>query len=283
MIRAAILLALAVGFAPAESSAQIPDISATPHQLRTMTPPQLGALLFNAESPPFADSWVEGPTLQWSAISVMLATIPASTGYGGLCSLTIGAAFFRAPETRGEDVAVHLSATPWIRNAFVLTDDVPSLQPVTGDDGCAERLPYAREYVRPTVFHVTDATEDSRIDFKTSSSAETARFALAALMAARDAAKRLPVAKERCYTGYTDIPRSCGDPAAFVRTFYMRQVTWLAITRCKGAKTLCVEGVIRGLTGGGVDHVFVTTGETGFTASPTIRAITVRAGDDPIE
>ena len=63
----------------------------------------------------------------------------------------------------------------------------------------------------------------------------------------------------------------------------MRQIVWLTITRCPGTKTLCVDGAIQGLRGDGLDHMVVATGETSFAAaSPTVRAITVRAGSDPI-
>jgi hypothetical protein len=261
--------------------AQIPDLTATPHQLRTMSPAQLGSLIFGAEAPAFTDSWVEGPTQHWKAISVNLATTPAPTGYSGLCAVTIGSAYF--DWTIGEsheDRPSPLIATPFTHHAFILTSDDPGLEP--GDDGyCGRRRPLSESVMAPTILYVVYPGSPQSLP---GPDAGAARFGLLALIAARKAAGQMKVAAERCTTGFTDIPAACGDPAAFVSRFYMRQVMGVRIAPCPNAKTLCVDGAITGLNGEGVDHVIVATGETSFAgnAGPTVRSITVRAGSDPV-
>ena len=280
MIRFALSAVLLV-VAATGARAQIPNLTATPHQLRTMSPAQLGSLIFGAGAPAFTDSWVEGPTQHWKAISVNLATTPAPSGYSGLCAITTGTAYF--DWTIGEsheDKPSRLVATPFTRDAFILTSDEPGLEP--GDDGaCGRRRPLSESVMAPTILHVSYPGSPYALP---GPDAGAARFGLLALIAARDAAGKMKVIAERCATGFTDIPAACGDPAAFVGRFYLRQVMWLGIAPCPASKMLCVDGAITGLNGDGVDHIVVATGETSFAGNvkPSVRSITVRTGSDPV-
>ncbi|MEP9358877.1 hypothetical protein [Sphingomonas sp. KR3-1] len=276
------LLGLALALASPEAFAQIPDISATPHSLRTMSPSQLGALLFGEGSPPFTDAWVEGPTRRWRAITVDLATTPVPTGYDGLCALKTATTYFMETETPREDEPVQLGTSLWVNDVFLLTSDNPGLQPSTGSTGCIARKPLSEYVVPPTILRVENSLKDGRPD----TDPAVPRFALSALIAAQKQAEHQHVSVERCSTGFTDVPAACGDPGAFVRGFYLRQVIALTVARCPKASTLCIDAAVQGLGGFGLDHVVVATGETIISEKPasaiSVRSIVARAGSDPI-
>lgn len=273
---------LALALASPEAFAQIPDISATPHSLRTMSPSQLGALLFGADAPPFTDAWVEGPTRSWRAISVELATTPVPTGYDGLCALKTATTYFMRTEAPREDEPVKLGTSLWVNDAFLLTSDRPGLHPSAMNDACAARKPLSEDVLPPTILRVANHLKDGRPDMDPAAP----RFALAALLSAQKQAETKRVEVERCATGFIDTPAACGDPGAFVRNFYLRQVIALTVARCPKASTLCIDAAVQGLGGFGLDHIVVATDETSISDKPAsaigVRSIVVRAGSDPI-
>ena len=281
-MRASVLGAL-LALAPVAASAQIPDITATPHELRTKTPAQLGTLLFGAESPTFTDSWVEGPTREWRAIRVDLATTPEETGFAGLCRLTVASTYFLTVKPGAEDSPLEVGTSQHASEAYVLTSDRPELTRSDTQGSCKIRKPLSSYPIPPTILRVLDASDAANPQAATSAAA---RFGLVALRAAQAFAQKHAITAERCPAGFADIPASCGDPAAFVRSFYFRQVESLLLVRCEKSESICVDAAVAGLDGSGMDHVVIDTGEAAVRDDArlviTPKSVILRSGGNPI-
>lgn len=279
------VLALSILLAAPASAGDIPDISILPYALRTMSPGQLGSLLFGANAPPFEQAWVEGPTRQDVSISVDLATTPRPTGYVGLCQFTLGNAYFgRLGQPWNEGQPVNAVATPRFDDAFLLTSDRPGLMRRLDDPSCVKLRPLSfSNAMVPTILHVSYSRDGKNIR---ADSAPAARYGVAALMAAQNAAEKIRIRIKNCASGFTDIPASCGDPKAFVKSFYLRQVWWLSVAPCPGVKTICVRAMVNALSGSGQNVVLISTGESTVDGDieipPVIKSIEVHAGGDPI-
>jgi hypothetical protein len=139
-------------------------------------------------------------------------------------------------------------------------------------------------YPPPTILRVWD--ESGAKDSQGATPAAT-RFGLVALREAQAFARTHEIKAERCTGGFTYVPASCGDPAAFVSSFYFRQVVGLVLMRCPSKETVCIDATIQGLMRDGEDHLMVETDATSVDEGPLplarIRSITVLAGSTPIE
>ncbi len=249
-----------------------------------MTAAQLGTLLFGTESPAFTDSWVEGPTREWRAIRVDLATTPNETGFAGLCRLTVASTYFLWTDKPGaEDSPLEAGSSQHASEAYLLGSDRPELTRTDLRGSCKMRKPLSSYPMPPTILRVWDGS--GAVDAQAATPVAT-RFGLVALRSAQAFAGKHEIKAERCTAGFTDVPASCGDPAAFVRSFYFRQIENLLLVRCKDSDSICVDAAVTGLGGNGVDHILIDTGERTLRddarLSITPRSVTVRAGGDPI-
>lgn len=286
MIRFSLFLALLI-VAPIGATAQIPEIQRTAYQLRTMAPAELGNLLFGEKSPPFTDKWIEGPTRDWTSLSVDLAATPASTGYDGLCRVVTGTAYFIWPpgSSRGEDDPLDLGMTPRSETLFFLTHDAADLSAIAVDASgpCAKQRPLQPFPSFRRLIGVWHSTDGAGFE---SGSVDAVRFGVRAFIAGRKAAQTMSVAVERCGTGFVNVPASCGDPGAFVRSIYLRQIAAIVVMQCSGSMKLCVDVTVEGLGGTGTDHIVLATADSRLGESgeklPTIDSIAVRAGGDPV-
>lgn len=276
------LAALAALSWPVAAEAQIPDVQATPHQLRTMTVHELRDLIFGPTAPAFTDAWVEGPTRQRDDITVELATRPTSTGYAGLCQAELGNVYFLIdPRNRGEDVAVELSMTPRVRRVFLIFEG-SSLTPTT-DTGC-DHMPSP---LGPHAATATGIRVSPNVAYAGKDDAVVAQFAFSAMIAARKAAGSLTVATERCYHGSGGIPYACDAPADYIRSIYLRDIETLAVSPCAAAGSLCVDATVKRPFGRGWDHVVIQTRYSRVEehlpgSTMEIASLAIRAGDDPI-
>ena len=277
-------LLVCVTIRPLAAVAQIPDITALPRELRTMSPAALGNLLFGSDAPKFTDSWVQGPTRDYLSITIDLATTPTETGFNGLCAVEVAStAFGWNTQLRSENVPVRIESDPAVRKRFVLTSDAAGFEPTSSPSSCAALKLLTPQVITPTILAVWERTP-SGID---EASAATARFALATMAASRVAAIKLRVKAERCSIGFVDVPASCGDPAAFAHSYYLRQIEGILVDRCPDGRTMCVDASIADLHGRDIDHVVVRTGLKRVPSDPRtpiqIVSVTVRAGSDPVD
>jgi hypothetical protein len=263
------------------AAGDIPDISVPPQMLRTMSAQELGTLLLGKDAPRFVDAWVEGPTVQFDAITVDLASAPRTTRYAGLCEADFTNAYFRWPAgKRGELVPAGLGMTPYLRTQFMVTSDEPDLRvanvPAQACSVSNNLVGYAA-YASTAVFFHPGGNAALK-----AGTPEMARFAFAAFLSARET-KTATARAERCHAGYVDIPALCNDPAAFIRSTYLRHVDSLLVKPCDGV-TLCVDVAVTPDRGG--HHILITTDrettELRERARPGVKSIVVRAGPDPI-
>jgi hypothetical protein len=274
------------------AAAQMSDVTITPHSLRTMSTAQLRSSLFGSEAPDFVESWVEGPTLRSTFLNIQLATRPRPTAYLGLCSVEIGSVSARWEIGRQIEDAPLKMAKGRVVHRFLLTDDEPSLVRGSAEAGACSRKSALFSDIGPQPIDVFYADGRNLI----TTNADAARFGYTALRAAQKASTRLPLTTQRCASGFTDIPLACNAPAAFLRTRKLREVSWLMVTRCDGAPTLCLDIAIARFDGCdlpvwagpcGEDHVVVTTDldapPEGDTLDAThIKGIEIRAGSTPV-
>jgi len=277
------------------ATAQTPDVSVTPHRLRTLTTSELRALLFDSSAPQFVESWVQGPTYRLEYIDVELASQPRQTAYSGLCEVEIGRASMQwSVGKQTEDAPLEvLKGSTW--RHFMLASDTPTL--VRGGDQpdrCLSISAFSR--IRGLGPLPIPVWFFPRSPFA-SDDADAARFGFAAVIAAQHAAKRLPVQTERCNSGFTDIPLACNAPADFVRSRYLRDVHALIIEQCAGSEALCVDATITRSSdcsaplwwanSCGEDHVFIETNAGSLAEGEkldagSIKAITIRPGATPV-
>jgi hypothetical protein len=283
------LLLLLAGSAAAAQTVVV----VSPHRLRTMTPSELRALLFDPNAPEFVESWVQGPTHRLEYIDVELASRSRPTVYSGLCSVEMGYTSSRwmvGKQTEDSPLEMRKGRT---QRYFMLASDRPTLDRGAGQaEDCSGISAFARiRGTGPQPVPVWFSPQSPT----TSADADAARFGFAAVIAAQQAAKRLPVPTERCWAGSTDIPLACNAPADFVQSRYLRDIRALVIERCTASDTLCVDATIARsnncgtpwwwANGCGEDHLVIETEARSLAealGAIGVKSLLIRAGATPI-
>ena len=275
--RLAPLALLAAAGAVAVHAAGIPKIASTPRDLRAMPSAQLGALMFGRAAPAFAFTRVEAPATGYSTYFVRLATPPTPSGYHGLCVLKEGWMAFMSLRSAdvGDDRPVKGASSANIYDAFILAPGATLAS--TGASGTACTGPgSARDAAWWENVHPLYYRPDR---LKPADSPGIARFGLAALLAARNAAGTVLVTASQCDSG-DEQRQACRDPKGFLAGIDVADIDtiWVGVIGNRLQVSIRLWQRDRRST----DDLAITTGETTIgsdpAALPAIRSIEIISG-----